>query len=131
MKWFGFILLLSTIQALSQDSCFVGTINTNKVGNGKQYIFFETDFIIKDDTIIMTNGVDSTALYFKILGKDCLWQKPTQNGKSSYEVVVLKNGRKAIIHLKMDAGNKIIELNYEDSKELRVFSVSGFSISIE
>lgn len=123
--FFTFLLFFINLHVQAQTSCLRDTsIKTCRVGTPEENFAFPTQFEFTKDSVTMkATGTELSKLVFLIRKSDCTWNENFTQGNSIYEVILKDDKRKASIKVFINPGKQIIELQYESSKELRVFTV--------
>lgn len=117
--------------AFSQSGCPDSiAYKTNTMGDGKDYLPFDNIFQISQDSIIVYPPQQKTKsnyrfLEFKIESKKCAWNKNFSEGKSDYNLIMLKDGKEvhSTLTVLIKEGNGQIILSYGEGKEPRVFNM--------
>ena len=122
-----FFFLLNSVKG--QDKCSPQFLyKTKYLGEGKDNsrLIFPLHFIITTDSLIVSidiNGKDQF-LAFRIISKECFWNKDFSEGKSEYKLMLydLRGNKYPTLNIIVDKKQPVyIELLYENA-EKRVFT---------
>ncbi len=126
------LIYIFSIQCKGQDTCLgLSNFQTDSVGNEKEKIKANLNFVITDDSIIIYSGKAQiySFISFRILDKRCEWEKDFSEGKSSFKLLLKENGTEKYPILNLlyiSKKNRFFELLYENS-ERRIFTIANSS----
>jgi len=118
-------------QCKGQDSCTtVGIYKTDSAGDESEKLAFPLYFSVTIDSIIIYLQTERTIpfLSFKILTKNCNWEKYFLKGITTYKVLLLEDDgiekHPTLNIVFTNPAQRFIEILYENS-EKRIFTISS------